>query len=389
MQAPFRTGSRRSQSAPSARDPARPGPRTLATRLTIVYVGAASLWIVFSDRLLGMLGLPIAVERELSSAKGILFVVATGFILWLLAVHWLDSLRASEERYARLFENATEGLTVFHVERDTHGGVGDLVVDDMNPTQSERQHTSPERARGLRMTDCDPRDERMCAHFAFVADLVRGDGPSRTELHVEMDDRYELLMAFPISPGLWALAALDVTEVRRAELALQRQQEGIRQAYVDVIDAVTGGKLVLLPEEELAARLGRPLGPMVTFATAAELSQARRAIVEAASARFPGRADERSLTSAACEALNNALKHAGGGSYQVFAQEERVQVVVIDHGPGIDFRTLPRAALVPGFSTIASLGMGFSIMLQLTERVLLTTRPGRTQLVLEVAAEGR
>jgi anti-sigma regulatory factor (Ser/Thr protein kinase) len=61
-------------------------------------------------------------------------------------------------------------------------------------------------------------------------------------------------------------------------------------------------------------------------------------------------------------------------------------VAIADDGPGIDFRTLPKATLVPGFSTAASLGMGFTIMLQLCERVLLSTRPGRTVVVLEFAA---
>ena len=54
--------------------------------------------------------------------------------------------------------------------------------------------------------------------------------------------------------------------------------------------------------------------------------------------------------------------------------------------PGIDFRTLPRATLQRGFSTASSLGMGFTIMLQVCERVLLSTHPGRTTVVLEFAA---
>jgi anti-sigma regulatory factor (Ser/Thr protein kinase) len=91
------------------------------------------------------------------------------------------------------------------------------------------------------------------------------------------------------------------------------------------------------------------------------------------------------MLSAAGEALDNALKHAGGGAYQAFAREDCLQIAISDDGPGIDFRTLPRATLVPGFSTAASLGMGFTIMLQLCERVLLSTRPGHTVVVLEFA----
>jgi len=63
-------------------------------------------------------------------------------------------------------------------------------------------------------------------------------------------------------------------------------------------------------------------------------------------------------------------------------------VAVTDRGPGIDFRTLPKATLTPGFSTAASLGMGFTIMLHLCERVLLSTQPGHTSVVLELAADG-
>ena len=40
--------------------------------------------------------------------------------------------------------------------------------------------------------------------------------------------------------------------MRRAERAAPRQEHDIRRAYVDVLDAVTGGKLILLTDEELA-----------------------------------------------------------------------------------------------------------------------------------------
>jgi anti-sigma regulatory factor (Ser/Thr protein kinase) len=46
---------------------------------------------------------------------------------------------------------------------------------------------------------------------------------------------------------------------------------------------------------------------------------------------------------------------------------------------------LPKATLLPGFSTVQSLGMGFTIMLQLSERVLICTEPGSTTVMLEFA----
>jgi ligand-binding sensor protein/anti-sigma regulatory factor (Ser/Thr protein kinase) len=295
-------------------------------------------------------------------------------------------LKESEERYRRLFANASEGLIVFRAERSSGGEVDDHVVVDINPTQSARTRVTREWLVGRRLSECDGSDERLRAYFDVVNGAMVAGRCTRSEICLRTDDAYELLSAYPAGGDLWALAAVDVTELRRAERALHRQDEGIRQAYVDVLDAVTGGKLILLTEEELAADLGTPFGVAVEFSSPAELTEARRAVVAAAERCFPGRIRHTDLLSTAGEALDNALKHAKSGTYRVFAKGDDLQVAISDDGPGIDFRTLPRATLVPGFSTAASLGMGFTIMLQLCERVLLATRPGRTTVVLEFAA---
>jgi anti-sigma regulatory factor (Ser/Thr protein kinase) len=60
--------------------------------------------------------------------------------------------------------------------------------------------------------------------------------------------------------------------------------------------------------------------------------------------------------------------------------------MISDKGPGIDFSILPKATLLSGFSTKQSLGMGFSFMLEFCDRVLLSTQPGNTIIVLEITA---
>ena len=295
-------------------------------------------------------------------------------------------LQESEQRYRRLFDNAAEGLTVFRVERAADGEVGDLVIADINPTQAKRTSVFREGLIGLRFSECDEDDERLRAYFEVVMGAIAAGQPARCEVYLRRHGAYELLSAYPAADDLWVVSATDVTELRETERALRRQEEGIRQAYVDVLDAVTGGKLILLTDEQLSDELGTPLGQQVVFGAPAQLATARRMIVRAADTRFPGRIRHTDLLSTVGEALDNALKHARGGSYQVFVRGDRLQVAISDDGPGIDFRTLPRATLVPGFSTAASLGMGFTIMLQLCERVLLSTRPGRTVVVLEFAA---
>ena len=369
-----------------ARKQRRRAARRLALQYAGIYAVVSVVWIVASDRILGLLGLPHNVELILASVKGIVFVAVTATLLLLLGLRYFRRLEVSQERYTRLFENAVEGLTVFTVIRDRDGALTDLELVDMNPTQLTRTGLSREEAVGRRLSRPDGLDERTRSYLEVVASAADGGAPARSELFVESEDAYELLEAYPVGRDRWALSALDITGVRHAERALRRQEESIRRAYVDVRDAVTGGKLILLTDEELAGQLGVPLIEAAHIGEARELSAARSAVARAAAERFPDWAPRTDVRTPVCEALVNALRHAGGGTYQLFAHDDRLQVLIRDEGPGIDFRTLPRATLQRGFSTASSLGMGFTIMLQVCERVLLSTRPGRTSVVLEFAA---
>lgn len=368
-----------------ARKRRRRAARRLALRYTLLYAIVAIAWIVLSDRALAWLAFPDDVELVLASVKGIGFVLVTASLLMAFGLRYFRGLEASQERYTRLFENAVEGLTVFKVVRERNGELADLELVDINPTQQSRSGLSREEAVGSRLSRPDGLDERTRSYLEVVASAADSGTPARSELHIESDDAYELLEAYPVGRDRWALAAQDISGVRQAERALRRQEEGIRRAYVDVLDAVTGGKLVLLTEEELAGQLGSPLMEPEPVKAPRELADARGVITRKAAERFPDWVPRTDVRTPVGEALVNALRHAGGGSYQVLARDDRLQVLVRDDGPGIDFRTLPRATLQAGFSTASSLGMGFTIMLQVCERVLLSTRPGRTSVVLEFA----
>lgn len=360
----------------------------MAARYALVYAVVSIAWIVLSDRVLASLGLPQDVETALASIKGVAFVIVTATLLLVLGYRYFKSLEVTQERYTRLFENAVEGLTVFEVVRDHEGELVDLELVDMNPTQQERTGLAREEAVGRRLSRADGLDERTRSYLEVVASAAGSGGPARSELYVKGDDAYELLEAYPVGRDRWALSALDISGVRHAERALRRQEDSIRRAYVDVLDAVTGGKLILLTDEELSGQLGVPLTDPVEFLTPRDLSRARAVVARVAAERFPEWAPLTDIRTPVGEALVNALRHAGGGIYQLYAHGDVLQVVVRDEGPGIDFRTLPRATLQRGFSTASSLGMGFTIMLQVCERVLLSTHPGRTTVVLEFA-QGR
>jgi anti-sigma regulatory factor (Ser/Thr protein kinase) len=357
----------------------------LALRYALIYAVVAIAWIVLSDRILAWLTLSHDVELALSLLRGVGFVIVTSGLLMVLGWRYFQRLEASQERYTRLFENAVEGLTVFRIVRDRDDKVIDLEVVDMNPTQRTRTGLTRQEAVGRRLSRPDGLDERTRSYLEVVASAADAGAFARSELYVESEDAYELLEAYPIGRDRWALAAQDISGVRHAERALRRQEESIRRAYVDVLDAVTGGKLILLTDEELRGQLGVPLMEPVPVTAPRELAEARGVIARTAAEHFPGWTSGVDVRTPVGEALVNALRHAGGGSYQLFTRDDKLQVLVRDDGPGIDFRMLPRATLQRGFSTAASLGMGFTIMLQVCERVLLSTRPGRTSVVLEFA----
>ncbi|MHB9002980.1 MAG: PAS domain S-box protein [Coriobacteriia bacterium] len=177
----------------------------------------------------------------------------------------------------------------------------------------------------------------------------------------------------------------DVTELKRAreheeELRLLQERElAIREAYSDVIDAVTGGHILILERNEIEAAMIEGVSQDFELREPSELSAARARV-----ARLIGdmeRRDEMLLVFS--EAATNMLKHAGGGTYRVARDTECVQVILSDDGPGIDLRQLPSATLVTGFSTTQTLGMGFTLMLELADRLLLCSDAQGTLLLLE------
>ena len=185
------------------------------------------------------------------------------------------------------------------------------------------------------------------------------------------------------------------------ELALERvrrEEETRRKSfYKEVIFAVSGGKLVLTEPSEVSALLSQiKFTERLTIQGPENVKDARRLaerFLQAAGATHEVTSD---LVLCASEAATNVLKHAGGGTMQVGfsrippngeAAENGVRATMFfeDEGPGIAADTLPRATLQKGFSTLGklSLGVGFSILLELVDRISLCPGPPGTRVILE------
>jgi len=154
----------------------------------------------------------------------------------------------------------------------------------------------------------------------------------------------------------------------------------------DVLMSVTEGRLSLCDDEE---ELPLPLGEQetkVALTSSPALRDLRQAAISAA--RESGFHEDRvqDLATSVSEAGMNAIIHGGGGDAVVRTDGvERVQVWIKDHGRGIALDSLPKSTLKRGYSSAGTLGHGFWLMLQLTDRLYLLTGAEGTTIVLEQA----
>lgn len=154
-----------------------------------------------------------------------------------------------------------------------------------------------------------------------------------------------------------------------------------KQFYREVIRAVTRGKLELVDQEEVPQ-----LGDLVAnlpCSTGAEYAAVRTAVRKLCADAEMSEDRSADLLLAAGEAITNAMKHATEGRCLLYRGTESVALRVIDQGAGIASHQLPATILTPGFSTKVSLGMGYTMMLQLCDRMWLATGPEGTLIQLE------
>lgn len=188
------------------------------------------------------------------------------------------------------------------------------------------------------------------------------------------------------SPGILAICR-DVTAEKQAEESKRRMEEYFkeqqRQFYKQTIMAATGGKLMILEPEEISTIPGTLLETL-EIKKPVDIGIVRRSVDEYA--REFNMSETRIENLALCvgEAATNALKHAGGGVVDLLRDDNRLLIRISDHGPGMDALILPRATLELGYSTGHSLGMGYAVILSLSDQVSLCTGPGGTSVVIEM-----
>lgn len=279
-----------------------------------------------------------------------------------------EALEESEQRFRAIVESAPDGIFI-----------ADRTGRFIEVNEGACQQLGYSRDELLNMTIYDVVAPSEIEHAGRRLAAMKSEPAFFDSIHVRKDGTefpIELSIRAMQYRGMPAIAAIvrDVSERKKTE-------EEKKIFYRDTILSVTEGKLKICDAEEVlpyveSAQVRIEVNNAETLAMAR--NQTRNVCTEAG--LNGDRLDE--FVIAAGEAITNAVKHAGTGCVYAGTSDGAVWVCVADTGKGIDSLILPKVVLQRGFSTKRSLGLGYSIMLSIADRVFLNTGASGTTVVL-------
>ncbi|MBF7084014.1 HD domain-containing protein [Desulfallas sp. Bu1-1] len=173
----------------------------------------------------------------------------------------------------------------------------------------------------------------------------------------------------------------DVTDILEYE---KKQEERVRNLYREVIYSVTQGKLLLVEQKEIELlKTGVHISSHPILAKT-DVANCRRQVQEVLESRPLPPKVRYNILLGTSEAVTNVLKHATEGQMSLYMVGDLLRIFVSDNGSGIDLSELPRTTLMAGYSTKHSVGWGFSLLLKTMDRIVLSTGPRGTTIVLEI-----
>ena len=357
----------------------------IALRITLIYAVIAAVWILLSYLFIA----PVQDSRAfiiLSVLKGWIFVIVTSALLYVLVQRTVARITNTQAQMQLLFNSVVDGMYLFKI--DASGKMGKL-IDVNEGAIKQTGYTRAELMSGppyfLIPEDQVPAVEKALEQL-FSEGQVLFETFMRTKsgslVPVEVNSRIVQINGDTIGISV----ARDITERKRIEeerrqaaLALERDK---RRFYKETILAVTGGKFELCEPEESSCIIQNPEFAM-EVKKLDDVAKARREVIRYC--REQGLSEDlaEDFEIAVGEALANAIKHTGSGRIKAGKRGVDVWVAIIDHGTGIDTFALPKVAIMPGYSTKASMGLGYTLMLEVSDRVSLTTGPSGTIVILE------
>lgn len=281
-----------------------------------------------------------------------------------------EALQESEEKFRALAENAESIVIIVQESRFVYA----------NPYLSRLTGYSVEELEGMEVSRVIHPE-----FLEFVLDRLR------RRLHGEaVPTHYEFKITGRVAKDIWidySAAQFDyrgkpaVVGVGYDITQRKRVDEEKRAFYRETILSATDGILSISDRDGVDAYLAETQVD-ICLQSASQLVTTRRGIGDFCKESGLVGDSLESFMIGVGEAADNALKHGGEGEVFAGADTDRVWVAVADHGPGIESLIFPRAVLQRGFSTKPSLGLGYSIMLQVADQIVLNTGEDGTTVVL-------
>ena len=226
-----------------------------AWHVAVTYAIIAALWVIFSDQLVHEVFPDPDVVLKVGVAKGTAFVIVSAIIILVMVGKVLDSLRASELSYARLFESARDAIIV----TDRNGR-----IEWFNRAAEELLGASASTARGLDVrTFLDPPPPKMvqplfvstghtydgCAIAVEASVSVPGSGPEEGRTYIVRDVRDRMAYEREIKRlnrlydarsriNKSMAVATDATTFTEQVCSVLREQGGIEHVWMGPVDEV-------------------------------------------------------------------------------------------------------------------------------------------------------
>ena len=295
-----------------------------------------------------------------------------------------EALRESEERYRLLFEHSPD--MVFMIK--------DSLITAVNPAVERVLGYTLEEVIGRAFWEISPQYQPGGGSSRQKADeyaeLVRVGPQTFDWVHQRKDGSLVFcevnITTYTVHGEAFVQAIVrDVTERRRTEEARRRFERQVerqkRQFYRDTILSVTEGKLDIADTADIKPYLSHA-EKQFDLHEASQVSEIRGGVESYLSEKgLKGDALDGFMIGVG-EALANAVKHGIRGRVYIGSRDGSVWIAVADQGRGIESFILPRATLLRGFSTKPSMGLGYTIMLDVADRIILKTGEHGTTVIL-------